>query len=140
MLTEMCRRQKLPAVATIWMLVMSLAENYLHAHQILTQTIQGEFITRPLPPYPRNSPPAQPARNDKYEAAGTPWSVLTAMPAQRQDVCLLFVLLIRRVCVGIFNRTEDGTSRQHALLLKWPSLAHKPCYSISFRRNLPSSP
>lgn len=106
MLTEMCRRQKLPAVATIWMLVMSLAENYLHAHQILTQTIQGEFITRPLPPYPRNSPPAQPARNDKYEAAGTPRSVLTAMPAQRQDVCLLFVLLngsIFGVCVRAYS-------------------------------------
>ena len=40
----MCRRQQLPAVATIWMLVLSLTKNYLHAHQILTQTVQGKFI------------------------------------------------------------------------------------------------
>lgn len=56
-MTEMCRRQQLPAVATIWMLVMSLAENYLHAHQILTQTIQGEFIKSFLLTYLHPFPP-----------------------------------------------------------------------------------
>lgn len=71
MLTEMCRRQQLPAVATIWMLVMSLAENYLHAHQILTQTIQGEFIkwyTVPRHPFPSSipAPPPPPPRSPSF--------------------------------------------------------------------------